>query len=250
MYFSRSLQLTQEELQGLNLGVFAEQGGVLEQHFQEVYSGKFSNEIFALPYFNYLGCGKLDPTEYGALLVLDAYYCYNQVEVLKILKKRMEENKYPCEIINAVDALTIRYMKYCNTFLDSWHLWPYKADDLESSPIPVKIFPTPNMAYYVQHERDCAEKEEPIYGLVALFPCFRLWPFLFWKFGDKVSKDNLYRHWIMENQSSGSSARAVDGLITKYWIEKGNPWDTTAFKEIFKKSINFEKTLFEEAARL
>ncbi|HJA81676.1 MAG TPA: hypothetical protein H9776_08035 [Candidatus Mediterraneibacter intestinipullorum] len=125
---------------------------------------------------------------------------------------------------------------------------PSVSQNMESSPIPVEIVSTPTMRAYAQHERTVAENEEPIYGLVALFPCFRLWPFLFWKFGT-VSKDNLYYEWITGNQSSGSSAAAVDSLITTYWIGKGCTWDEDTYKSIFKQSIYYEKYLFEEAAK-
>lgn len=249
MIFSRSLQITPEELKSWNLSPLPEEDGILETHFTDMYSGKFCDDLFSVPYFNQLGAGKLNPTNYGSLLVLDAYYCYNEVETLKILEQRMEQLKYPSEITKAVSDLIVKYDKYCNTFLDDWHLYPYAVDNVESSPIPVKIFPTPTMRYYAQHERDAAENEEPIYGLVALYPCFRLWPFLFWKFGE-VSKDNLYYEWITGNQSSGSSAKAVDNLVTTYWVGKGHPWDTSAFQQIFKRSMYYEKSLFEEAVKI
>lgn len=249
MYFSRSLQLTQEEVKGLNLNPLPQEGGILEQHFIATYSGRFCDTVFSAPYFTQLGTGKLDPTNYGALLVLDAYYCYNEVETLNILKQRMEQLKYPSEIIISVAKLCDKYRNYCITFLDDWHLWPYTGKDTESSPISVEIFPTPTMRDYARHERDCAETAEPIYGLAALFPCFRLWPFLFWKFKDKISTDNLYYNWITGNQSEGSSAKTVDNLITNEWVRKGRPWDTATFQEIFKRSIYFEKALFEEAAK-
>lgn len=250
MYFSRSLQLTQEEVKGLNLSPLPEEGGILEKHFIDNYSGKYCDDIFAFPYFNYLGCGKLDPTNYGSLLVLDAYYCYNEVETLKILYQRMTQKGYPSEIVNAVDTLAKKYKDYNDTFLQDWHLYPSSSQDADSSPIPVEIYPTETMRNYAQHERNCAENEEPIYGLVALFPCFRLWPFLFWKFGDKVSKDNLYYNWITGNQTGGSSATTVDNLITNEWKRKGHPWDEATYQEIFKTSIYYEKSLFKEAANI
>ena len=125
---------------------------------------------------------------------------------------------------------------------------PSVSQNMESSPIPVEIVSTPTMRAYAQHERTVAENEEPIYGLVALFPCFRLWPFLFWKFGT-VSKDNLYYEWITGNQSSGSSANVVDTLITNEWVNKGRPWDRASSLKIFERSINYEKSLFEEAVK-
>jgi transcriptional activator, tenA family len=248
MIFSRSLQITQEELKSWNLGPLPEEEGILETHFTDMYSGKFCDVLFSAPYFTHLRTGKLNPTNYGSLLVLDAYYCYNEVETLKILKQRMEQLSYPSEITKVVSDLIVKYEKYCNTFLYDWHLYPDAVDNVESSPIPVKISPTPTMGDYAQHERDIAENAEPIYGLVALYPCFRLWPFLFWKFGE-VSKDNLYYEWITGNQSSGSSAIAVDNLITTYWVGKGRTWDTGTFQEIFKRSMYYEKNLFEEAAK-
>ena len=54
MYFSRSLQLTQEEVKGLNLNPLPQEGGILEQHFIDSYSGKFCDVVFSAPYFTQL----------------------------------------------------------------------------------------------------------------------------------------------------------------------------------------------------
>ena len=74
MVFSRSFQITLEELKSLILSPLPKDGGILENHFIDEYSGKFCDVLFSAPYFNYLGCGNINPANYGALLVLVAYY--------------------------------------------------------------------------------------------------------------------------------------------------------------------------------
>ena len=254
MYYSRAIQLTDEELRQFKI---VEEDDDLNSWFYDTFiNGEQSvgEKTFKLPYFTQIGNGTLDPQRYGSLIVLDAFYCFNSTYTLyQILQRMKGSSDYSKVFIEAVDGLYKKYYKFVGGFVTDWHLksignLPKPEDaDAVSKLMDVCIVPTDTMRDYAQFERNVATdpSTEPVYALVTLFPCFAFWPWLFWKFGTPLDT-NVYKGWIESNQGGGS-AKAVNSIIATEWQGKGKAFDKSTVIQLMKRSMSFEAALFADA---
>ena len=154
-------------------------------------------------------------------------------------------------MLDSVNALLEKYRKFVSSFVTDWHL----SDDVSKSELLDEtvyakilnsvVVPTDNVKTYVQYERNAAEKEEPIYGLITLFTCYAFWPILFRTFGTDIPESNLYREWIIGNQG-GHSAIAVDGIVQTYWLDAGHSLDKDKVQNIIEDCLMCEYKMFKE----
>lgn len=250
MINSRANFLSKEDLRDFPL---LDGDGWLMEFFKQICADMdMEKRTLALPYFVDLRYPpRLDPTKYGALIVLDTYYCFNSAWTLEIIRNKMIGRPEYAPMLEKVNALLEKYRKFVASFLTDWHL----SDDA-SNPVLFDeavnarllnsvVVPTDNVKAYVEFERRVAETEEPIYGLIVLFICYAFWPILFRTFGTDIPDDDIYKNWIIGNQG-GHSAMAVDGIVQTYWLDAGQSLDKNKVQNIIENCLMCEYKMFKE----
>jgi thiaminase/transcriptional activator TenA len=178
--------------------------------------------------------GNLSPNNYGALTVLDAYYCYNGATSFQIAQMNPELDKEPL-LAKLLFQLYTNYNTYNQTFLNVWHI--LNADC---------VVPTTNCEAYAHHERVVANYDHPIYTLVVMLPCYYLWYWLSDQIWD-YRENNLYGFWI-EGCHSSSSAYAIGNFIDA-WVKDGKVFDDSYAMNIYSKSMQYEYINFNDACK-
>ena len=250
MIYSRAAFLTDEDMKEFHT---LDGDGWLMSTFKKVCNnGNWINKTYSLPYFQGLKSASLDPTKYGSLLVLDSYYCYNAAITISIIQVNMYEKRTDYSpMLRDMDTLVKKYYKFVKSFQSDWHL---ESDIAIPSVDDAKIFeklsgshvdPTKNVTDYSNFERKEANEDEPIYALISLFTCYEFWPLLFGRFGNSVPDTNVYKNWIEGNQG-GNSAKLLDSMVQKYWLDKGKKLDEIRVRKIFENCLFHEYKMFEE----
>lgn len=209
-------------------------------------------KTLSLPYFVDLQYPpKLDPAKYGALIVLDTYYCFNSAWTLEIIRNNMMGRPEYAPMLEKINALLEKYRKFVASFVTDWHLSDDASNpELFDETVYARILnsvvvPTDNVKAYVEYERHAAETEEPIYGVITLFTCYAFWPILFRTFGTDIPDDDLCKDWITGNQG-GHSAIAVDSIVQTYWLDAGHKLDTDKVQRIIENCLMCEYKMFKE----
>ena len=104
----------------------------------------------------------LDPSEFGGYMVDDSLYCKEGMKSLQIASLRSDSN--------------VTLQKFLKSKADSWKgywEWLYGVWHIKQTP---GIQLGEAASTYVEHVRNVAENESPVYTLLALTPCAKLWP--------------------------------------------------------------------------
>lgn len=188
---------------------------------------------YSSPFIDGIRTGTLSPDRYGAVNVMDAYYCYEAAKSIWDACRKSKKSDAGLYVLQS--KLYNGYATYNSTFYTHWHVLTSKS-----------VSPTENFRRYAQHERKVAETEEPIYLLPALLPCYYLW---YWM-ADKIDKDasaapGVYREWVDGNKYEPHSAYLINDFITQ-WQKDGKPWDEGKAMKIFADSMECERRVFNE----
>lgn len=197
-----------------------------------------ANAVVNTQYLQAMKAGKLNPQDFGCLTVQDAYYCYRSAETLNSLLCKIDKEK-EAELYELADSLYEGYVDYNQTFFTDWHLHTASS-----------ITPTDTFRSYSEHEHYVMCAYEPIYTLVALLPCYYLWPW----FGKEIKSSGgytpgVYKSWFdgcWDGDSYFDSAYVIGNFIEE-WKSKGKEFDEELAKQTFKTSINYELAAFTEA---
>lgn len=196
-----------------------------------------ANEVLNSDYLDSMKKNMLEPQYFGALTVLDSYYCYRAEETLLSLLCKIDKGKEP-ELYELVVALKKGYEAYNRTFFEDWHIRTAES-----------VNPTEIFKEYAEHEHNIMCAYEPIYTLVAILPCYYLWPW----FASRIlkSKDyisGVYASWLKDcgNEESYETAYELGNFIEN-WIKAGKPFDREKAKSIYKISMEYESKAFKNA---
>lgn len=173
--------------------------------------------------------GNLHPVHFGALNVLDVYYCINAQNSIIFARNNTKEQ----DLFDMLNHMNDGYTKYNNYFLDTWH---FRNESC--------VAPTKAIQGYVTHESNVAHNLHSIYTLTALLPCYYLWYWL----SDQIynrRETNLYRFWI-EGSHSANTAYAIGNFIDN-WQKSGRAFDEELATNIYTASMQFENSMFTEA---
>ncbi|MBR1693707.1 MAG: hypothetical protein IJ711_13190 [Lachnospiraceae bacterium] len=197
-----------------------------------------ANAVIDTKYLQAMKHGVLNPQDYGCLTVLDSYYCYRAADTLLSLLSEIDDKEYP-DLKRLVEVQYEGYEEYNSTFFRDWHI--RTADSVN---------PTDTMMAYAEHEHHVMCAYPPIYTLVAMLPCYYLWPW----FSQKIEESSdyepgVYKDWFEGNYSgedSYDSAYEIGNFIDA-WQKDGKEFDESLAGEIFSKSMNYELAAFTEA---
>ncbi len=192
-----------------------------------------ANSAYNSPFINGIRTGTLAPDRYGAVNVMDAFYCYEAAK--SIWDACQKSQQVDSELFALQTSLYNGYASYNSTFYDYWHVLTSKS-----------VSPTDSFRAYAAHERSVAENEDPIYLLAALLPCYYLWYWMANKIAsDSTSTPGVYFDWVDGNNHNPNSAYSIDEFIAN-WISRGKAWDDDKAMEIFSKSMKYESMVFNE----
>lgn len=232
MMLFRSIGLLETDLTRVkNQGLSISSDGFLSRAFEQNISAADTayNSVFIEGIKN----GSLDPQRYGAVNVLDAYYCYEAASSLWIACSKAKNKDQG--LYELLTRLYNGYAGYNQTFLNQWHISASK-----------NVTPTICFREYAEHERKVAKDEDAVYLLPALLPCYYLWYWMAQKIKqDSTLKPGLYQFWVDGNAYEPHSAEAIDDFISQ-WSSAGKTWDESKAMEIFKTSITLEGKVFNE----
>ncbi len=234
MLLLRSVGLTSEDLaqeRTLLRGPGPVPDGFLTRAFRA--STEAANTAYRSPFIDGIRTGSLSPDRYGAVNVLDAYYCY---EAAKSIWEGCRKSQAADQGLYRLQSrLYNGYAAYNATFYEYWHVLTSKS-----------VSPTDHFREYAAHERAVSLNDEPIYLLAALLPCYYLW---YWM-ADKIHKDpaaspGVYRGWVDGNRGDPLTAYLVDEFINQ-WRLAGRPFDEAKAIRIFATSMEYESKVFDE----
>ncbi len=192
-----------------------------------------ANDTYNTAFIQGIRNGNLSPETYGSVSVLDAYYCYEAAKSIWHTCGNAEENS---ELQVTLKEFYNSYAEYNGTFYTTWHV-----------PAAQNVVPTNAFATYAKHEREVAEKEQPIYMLPALMPCYKLWAWMAYKiYQDPNKNPGVYEFWVegnMGDKGESGSATLADKVISN-WIKAGKEFDEQKALDIFKKSMQCEYAVF------
>lgn len=197
-----------------------------------------ANNVVKTKYLTAMKQGTLNPQDFGCLTVQDAYYCYRAAETLTSLLCKIDKDKDP-ELYDLANSKCVGYIEYNTTFFKDWHLSTSSC-----------ITPTENFRSYAEHEHNVMCAYAPIYTLVAMLPCYYLWPW----FGKQIKQSSDYKPGVYESWFDGcwdgdtyfDSAYDVGNFIEE-WKNKGKEFDEKTAMEIYKTSMNHELAVFNDA---
>ena len=252
MFYSRAEIFTQEDMNSFSL---LDNDGDMMTWVKEVCDEGYLKETLELPYFQNVQVGTLDPTKYGSMIVLDSFYSINSYDSHKHIYELMQKEKQYKPLLEDMKTVCDKYEKFVASFAEDWHLKQPKSgksimpDVLEENVIyDSSVVPTDNVLEYVNFEKDMCEKFGPIYGMIALFPCYAFWPILFRSLGSSIPDSNVYKDWIIGNQG-GNTAKMIDSFMQQKWFNdhKISDQDVKDYvKPIIRGCLRMEKTMFEQ----
>ena len=101
---------------------------------------------------------------------------------------------------------------------------------------------------YVDNIRDVSENEIPIYTVVALIPCEKLWPWLGQQIGAMDGNFGVYTLWARENLDPESTGYKKYEQQVQWAYEAGTVTAEKAL-EIFSTTMRDEANFFNSVAR-
>lgn len=225
MYHSRLLSLDTIKEQGLNIDPPPP-----DSFFFKAFNAniKAAKDTLSTTFIQGIKNGALCPDNFGAMTVLDAYYCYNGAKSLELALSHTDP-KGEADLYTLLKQLYISYSEYNQAFLKVWHI-----EKSES------VIPTATCKGYADYERKIANAYPPIYTLVVMLPCYYLWYWL----SDQIYKsrvNNIYGYWI-EGCHSANTAYSIGNFI-----ESVKTFDEKIAMPIYQEAMNFEYKNFNEA---
>ncbi|XP_060080322.1 uncharacterized protein LOC132559716 [Ylistrum balloti] len=126
--------------------------------------------------------GSLNPTAFGGFMIQDAVYCYKIKNSIDISADRAPDGELKEYLRNESAAFDSIY-KYLS---EKWRI---------KNPAGINL--TESCQSYADYERQIASTEDTIYMLVAMTPCYKLWPWL----GKQLQSVNhgVYNEWFNDN---------------------------------------------------
>eukprot|EP00116_Pleurobrachia_bachei_P008153 sb/3468415/ len=101
----------------------------------------------------------------------------------------------------------------------------------------------PEISGYIDHIRQVSMSQDPVYTVVALIPCARLWPWLGQKIGSGVVDFGIFTEWVEYNLYPYSTGYLKYQAIVDDGIRRGVVEFGTADK-IYRESLGHEATFF------
>ncbi|KAL4235151.1 hypothetical protein ACF0H5_006789 [Mactra antiquata] len=171
----------------------------------------------------------LDPSKFGAYMVQDSVYCYHSMKVLAIANSKVKDDPTLKQFFNKTYA---SYQVYTSELLKAWHIGEPTTIDLG-----------PACSNYVNHLYDVARNMEPIYLVVAMTPCAKLWPWIGVQLNTSTGNFGVYTDWVKENFNENSKGYQKYDIVIDS-AQKRGLIDQTKALDVYSKSMDNEVAFF------
>ena len=185
-------------------------------------------------YIQGIAKGMLFPNFYGQYNVQDCAYCYNAEDVYLTIRANALNAGFP-ELAAFAEARYESYVKYTKEALKEWHI----SD-------PDAVVTSEAAQKYIDFERSVADEFHPIYGVIAMFPCYQLWPWLADKLNRCISPKNVYSFWIKDN-AGWNSAYRMGNFINSWFASHPDLYYWESALYAFRGSMTGELNFFKSA---
>ena len=176
----------------------------------------------------------LDPSEFGGYMVDDTLYCYEGSVSLKKSGDRSNDNT---TLKGFMESKADSWEGYWDYLKNIWHI--ENAGGIKMGEAAQA---------YVDHIRNVAENEIPVYTILALTPCAKLWPWLGQQIGSGSKDFGVYTSWVELNLVPTCIGYKEYQDHVEWAYEKGIVTADKAL-EVFTASIQSEVNFFNSVAR-
>ena len=176
----------------------------------------------------------LDPSEFGAFMVQDAVYLY---EGMVSMNKAAARSNTNATVQNFLKSNADDWKGYYESMYEAWHIKTTEGIQLGNA-----------AEKYVSDIRKVADEEEPVYTILALTPCAKLWPWLGKQIGSGKDNFGVYTSWVEYNLDPTYEAHIEFENYVEWAYQAGQVTATKAL-EIFTTSIENEVAFFNSVTR-
>ncbi|KAL3888074.1 hypothetical protein ACJMK2_000456 [Sinanodonta woodiana] len=143
--------------------------------------------------------GNLDPTRFGGYMVQDSIYCYYCKGDIDIAATKATDPN----LREFLEQRSKSYITYYEEMFKKWHIIDASGIELNKE-----------CKDYADLEKNVAETMDPLYLVVALIPCHKLWPWLGQQITWPQHDFGVYESWVTSNLNPCSqSYRKLDKII-------------------------------------
>ena len=179
----------------------------------------------------------LNPSQFGAYMLDDIKYLYENSKNLAIAGGRAADNNVTLQTFLEAEAKS--WDGYWEWYKGNWHI--ANADGINMGEA---------VENYVTHIRNVAENEElpPAYTIVALTPCAKLWPWIGKQIGSGINDFGVYTSWV-ESNFNPKSKSYLEYEAHVQWAYEQNIVTAEKALEIFTTSMQNEVKFFNSVER-
>ena len=197
--------------------------------FQEMWNASrdIAQTALGSDFIQGIKAGTLDPVQYGAFNVNDAYYCFHGADDYLAARKRAQDPALKAFL----QKKYLSYQKYNEEFSKTWRIKDGTA-----------ILPSGVCKQYSEFESTVARNEDPLYCVVVMIPCEYLWAWLAAELSPP-SKNNLYAPWIAGNNSP-MGAYVMGNFLEAYMKTFPGRIQKDRALSLYKQAMTFEAQNF------
>ena len=172
---------------------------------------------------------RLDPTDFGAFMVQDSVYVHEGMVSLETAAANSDSG---VDIQEFLRSKAESWKGYCKGLYEAWHINETEGIILGDA-----------ARQCASGIRDVAVNELPVYTILALTPCAKLWPWLGQQIESGTRDFGVYTSWVKKNLKPDSRGYLK---YEEYVEEAYKRGDVEAEKalEIFTASIQNEVAFF------
>lgn len=193
-----------------------------------------ATQALGTEYIQGIGENALDPNDYGHYTIQDVAYCAGAVANYATMEVRAQGMGFP-DLATFAQARQRSYETYAASLNAAWHIGD-----------PSGVAPGPAATYYLELETFVANQWHPIYGIVVMIPCYKLWAYLANQLAGRSPSGNLYQFWIDANLDWNSAYR-MDNFLNSWVLQHPGVADPESCMSIYKAAMLGELRFFESA---
>ncbi|MEM7116428.1 MAG: TenA family transcriptional regulator [Chloroflexota bacterium] len=187
-------------------------------------SQDLAQEALATKYIQGIKSGLLDPNAYGQYSVQDVVYCHNGVTDWQAVASRATRS----EVQEFANARVLSWQKYAAETYGDWHISDPSAVTLSTA-----------AQTYADFESKVAHTYDPLYAVVVMIPCDRLWYWLATQLKGEAATPNTYQFWIDGNSAGDNGAAKMEAVVDSHATDIDQAQALTVYRTAMLGEVNF-----------
>lgn len=184
----------------------------------------------ASDYIQGIQSGLLNPNYYGQYSVQDVVYCHNGVVDWQAVARRAQRP----EVKQFAQARVKSWQAYAAETYGDWHISDPTAVSLSSA-----------AQTYADFESEVCRTYDPLYAVVVMIPCDRLWYWLSNQIKPNGASPNAYQFWIDGNSGSDNGAAKMEAVVDDH----ATAIDEAKALHVYRTAMLGEVNFFRSACR-